>query len=129
MKPSEKIALALILFGLVLHTYTNVVEASDFSFGFWLWSMSPYAAGSALLWLFRQSQAAVGALILPAIMDAGTFYSVFVAPESSTAALGLLFMPLWNLVVFMPLGGGVGWWVGKRTRKISLSNKTMGPTR
>lgn len=41
MKPSEKIALALILFGLVLHTYTNVVEASDFSFGFWLWSISP----------------------------------------------------------------------------------------
>jgi hypothetical protein len=129
MKPSEKIAFALMLFGFVLHTYTNVVEASHFSLGFWLWAMSPYAAGGALLWLFRQPQAAVGALILPAFMDAGTFYSVFFSPENSTAALGLLLMPLWNLVVFIPLGGGVGWWVGKRMRETALSNKTMEPTR
>lgn len=129
MKLSEKIALALVLFGFVLHTYTNVVEASGFSFGFWLWALSPYVAGGALFWLFRQPQATVGALILPAFMDAGTFYSVFVAPEHSTAALGLLFVPLWNLVVFVPLGGGVGWWVGKRLRETALSNKTMEPTR
>lgn len=71
----------------------------------------------------------MGGLILAAIMDAGIFHSVFVAPESSTAPLGLLFMPLWNLVVFMPLGGGVGWWVGKRTREIARSSKPREPTR
>ena len=63
------------------------------------------------------------------MMDAGSFYSVFLSPHSSTAALGYIFVPLWNLVVFVPLGGLIGWWVGKRLRQRALSDKTNEPTR
>jgi hypothetical protein len=120
MKPIQIWAMLLITFGVALHTYTAFIEASSFSFGFWLWSLCPYIVGCVLLGLVHQSHAATGALILPAIMDAGTFYSVFIAPGSSTDALGLLFVPLWNLVVFVPLGGAVGWWVGKRLGENAL---------
>jgi hypothetical protein len=120
MKPIQISALLLVLFGFVLHTYTELVEASSFTVGFWLWSLSPYIVGGLLLVLARQPHAATGALVLPVIMDSITFYSVFVAPGGSTAALGLLFVPLWNLVIFVPLGGTVGWWVGKRLRENAL---------
>jgi hypothetical protein len=36
-------------------------------------------------------------------------YVVFVQPTGSTAALGLLFMPLWNLLLLGPIGLLVVW--------------------
>ena len=42
------------------------------------------------------------------------FYSAFIHPTSSTAALGLLFMPLWNLLFFAPVGALLGWLISKR---------------
>jgi hypothetical protein len=120
MKPIQLSALLLVLFGFVLHTYTELVETSSFFVGFWLWSLSPYIVGGLLLGLARQPHAATGALVLPAIMDAGNFYSMFVAPGSSTASLGIIFVPLWNLVIFVPIGGVIGWWVGRRLRENAL---------
>jgi hypothetical protein len=109
-------AYALLLFGVALHTYTNLVEAESPSLGWWLWPLAPYMAGALALFLFKRPHATAGALLIPAILDAGNFYSVFIHPASSTAALGMLFIPLWNLVVFVPLGGAVGWWVGHRIK-------------
>lgn len=120
MKTSCIVATALIVFGTVLHTYTWLVHASSFSIPFWLWSMSPYLVAGALLWLFHQPQAATGAVVIPPIFDAANFYSVFVAPESSTAGLGMIFVPMWNLLVFVPVGGGIGWWIGRRLRQRAL---------
>src|SRR4051812_24913556 len=116
MGTARIMAYALLLFGVVLHTYTNVVEAQSPSFGWWLWPLTPYIAGALVLLLFKRPQVTVGALLIPAILDAGIFYSLFIPPTNSTAALGLLFVPLWNLVVFVPVGGAIGWWVGHRTR-------------
>lgn len=41
--------------------------------------------------------------------DVFMHYSVFVAPKGSTAALGLLFMPLWNLLLIGPAGALLCW--------------------
>jgi hypothetical protein len=125
MRVARIMAYALLTFGAVLHTYTHLFESSSFSVGWWLWSLSPYIAG-LILFSFKWPQATVGALVVPAFLDAGNFYSVFIHPESSTAALGLMFIPLWNLVVFVPIGGAIGGWIGRRlhARASSMPSNT-----
>jgi len=56
---------------------------------------------------------------------------VFVNPQSSTAALGMLFVPILNIAVFVPLGAAVGWWVGRRIAMTTdmLSNTSLERTR
>lgn len=109
-------ALVLLTLGVVLHTYVWSVEASSFAIQLWLLALVPYAAGAILLLLFKRPHAAAGAMILPALLDIGTFYSVFIDPRGSTAALGLIFVPLWNIGIFAPIGAAIGWWVGYRIR-------------
>jgi len=104
----------LLLFGVTLHTYTNFFAIESPSLGWWLWPLTPYLAGAIMLFLFKRPHATAGALLIPAILDAGNYYSVFIHPTSSTAALGMLFVPLWNLLLFVPLGGAIGWWIGRR---------------
>jgi len=46
-------------------------------------------------------------------VDAWTYYEVFFHPKGSTAALALLWMPIWNPVLVVPIGAFVGWiWSG-----------------
>jgi hypothetical protein len=132
MRTARIMAYALLLYGAVLHTYTHVSSAASFSVGWWLWSLSPYIAGALILILFKRPHATVGALVIPALLDAGNYYSVFIRPESSTAGLGMLFIPFWNLVVFVPIGAAIGWFVGYRIRVTAQdvpSNKSLERTR
>ena len=131
MSPARLIALTLLLVGFVLHTFTWTVKSAHFAVGFWLLSLSPYIAGACLYFWARKPHAAAGALLLPALFDAGNYYSVFVNPQSSTAALGMLFVPILNIAVFVPLGAAVGWWVGRRIAMTTdmLSNTSLERTR
>jgi len=131
MTPSRVIALVLMLYGLVLHTFTWTVMASSFSLGFWLLSLSPYMASALLYFAFRRPHAAAGAVIPPAVLDAGAYYWAFVDPQSDMAGLGLLVVPIWNILLLAPIGAGIGWWVGRRiaTTKDTLSNKSLERTR
>jgi hypothetical protein len=132
MKIARVMTYALLLYGAVLHTYTHAVETESFSAGWWLWSLAPYIASGFFLLIFKRPHATVGALIVPALLDAGNFYSVFVHPESSTAALGMVFVPFWNLIVFAPVGTAVGWWVGHRVSATAAhmpSNTSLERTR
>ena len=52
--------------------------------------------------------------VLMVLVDAATFWSVFVAPQSSTAALGLLMAPLVNLFCLAPLSIALNAWLGRR---------------
>jgi len=117
------VALALLSVAILVHSYTAFFKADGgvggFVIGLWAWSLVPYGVGAALLFVFRNSPAAVGWLILPAFMDLMTYRSVFVSPQGSTAALGLLFAPLWNLVLLGPVGGVIGWLAGRRLRRRS----------
>lgn len=120
MKPIQYIALLLVLYGLILHTYIELAGLPSFSIGFWIWSLSPYIVGVLLLSLAHQPHATVGALILPVLFDTLNFYSLFfMPPGNSTSSLSLFFVPLWNLFIFTPIGGAIGWWVGKRSKENS----------
>lgn len=93
--------------GLLLHAWTAVVEAEGgpglFALGLFAWSSLPYLA-CLLIALPRWGRPWLGVCGAAAALcvDALTWYSVFVAPDGSTAALGLLVVPLVNLIVVVP---------------------------
>jgi hypothetical protein len=64
--------------------------------------------------------------VLPAIGDLLTHYAVFHNPQGSTAVIGLVAMPLWNLVLLMPAGGALGWLIDLRAHHAG-SNLTESP--
>ena len=95
------------LFGIALHVHiASKAEGgwSGFTLGLLLWSALPYVLCLlASLVAKRPVHAAVAAACC-LVLDALTYRSVFVSPTSSTAALGLLFTPLANLLVAAPVG-------------------------
>lgn len=111
-------AVTVASLGIALHGYISLFKADTgpnaFTLGLFSWSVVPYAICLlvALLgkrWPLLGLFGAAAALIA----DLNLYYSVFVAPDSSTAAIGLLFAPLINLVVFVPLGMLVGYGLGR----------------
>lgn len=102
----------LLVFGLSLHSFTALFKSAGgltgFSVGLWAWSLLPYAAGAFALLRARRPLAACGWLIPSAIADTIAYNDVFFHPEASTAGLGLLFTPIWNLVAFGPIGSVIG---------------------
>lgn len=57
------------------------------------------------------------AAVLVFAIDVWMHLEIFVFPSSSTAALGLLFMPLWNLVLVIPVSYLVGSLISKKIAK------------
>lgn len=105
-------------FGVLLHLYTVAFRTDGtgrgivdllFLVGFLLWSCLPYLIWIIVAILKEQPKPALGAILGTLAFDLYVHFSVFVAPESSTAALGLLFAPLWNLILFGPLGAVISW--------------------
>ena len=113
---AKTMTLALCGAGVALHLYTAVFKAEGglgavaFLIGLLLWSCTPYAI-AALLARGRHAVWGLGAAAACLAADLFMHYSVFVAPKGSTAALGLLFMPLWNLLVVGPAGALLCWLV------------------
>ncbi len=110
----QQFALAAILCGGVgLHAYIALFESAKvatlFNAGLFSWSCLPYGAALALALLTRRPWAGIVAAALVLLVDVWTYYAVFVRPKGSTAALALLWMPLWNLIIVVPLGAAIGW--------------------
>ena len=101
---ARHLAGALILAGVLLHSFAHGILATHFHAGFWLWSLAPYLLVAALRAWRMSARSAACALIMPLMADIYVFHSVFIAPASSTAALGLVAMPLWNLLLLIPVG-------------------------
>lgn len=107
---------ALVLCGVVLHLKTAFWESSDpwsgFSIGLLLWSLLPYLvvelAGRKSSW------GALCAVVAVFLSDLYVHLGVFVWPDSSTAPLGLVAMPLWNLVLLVPVSFLAGYFIEKR---------------
>jgi hypothetical protein len=124
MKRSTAAATLFDSVGLCLVTYVHVVKANEFDLGYFLISSAPYLIGIAIL-LMRLPQAAIGALLFPLLLEIGAYYSVFVSPKSSTASLIYAVLPFLNLGLFVPIGGGIGWWIGKRFRANERGNRLI----
>ena len=101
-------ALTIIVAGMLLHTYTGFFktdgEISFFTLKVIGLSWLPYLVCLVFAIAIRNPLIPLCGTILPFILDLMMYDSVFIHPTSSTAAIGLLFMPLWNLVLFMPIG-------------------------
>ena len=99
--------------GVLLHAYQALVASSGantaFAFGLFLWSTVPFAIAAVMDRLgvnrFRAAAFAWASLLGSVYMH----FAVFVQPTGSTAALGLLFMPLWNLLLIGPAGLLAAW--------------------
>ena len=120
MHPSLLLTIAA---GCLLHLYTFAFKAeggwSLFVVGLFAFSLTPYAVAAMLARFGRMASSALGFAAGALIGDLYMHYSVFIAPKGSTAALGLLFMPLWNLLVIGPGGALIGWAIARFTDKRS----------
>jgi hypothetical protein len=109
----KRFALLCSMAGVALHLYTVTFQAEgSFSFflaGLFLWSCAPYAVALGLLLMAKKPVLAAGYAAASFGLDVFMFVSVFVWHSSSTAALGLLAMPFWNLVMFGPAGAFIAW--------------------
>ena len=114
MPPSLLLTIAA---GCLLHLYTFAFKAdggwSLFVVGLFAFSLTPYAVAAILARFGRVASGALGFAAGALIGDVYMHYFVFIAPKGSTAALGLLFMPLWNLLILGPVGALVGWAIAR----------------
>ena len=64
-----------------------------------------------------------------AAIDLLNAYSVFIAPTSSTAALNLIWIPFWNLILICPIGLLVGKAIAERIaeRNLTPQSRADGP--
>jgi len=93
---------------------------STFLIGLFVWSSVPYLACLAISRLVGPDYGFYG--VLACLLGSGlTYHSVFVNPTSSTAAIGLLFSPMVNLLIFLP----IGMLLGHLNRK--LSEQSLAP--
>lgn len=93
----------VLLVAVALHLYENVAKASGFSYGWFLWALSPYVLVLALSCVPDIKIAALAGGVLALLVDGWTHYEVFVEPKGSTAALALIWMPIWNTLLFVPI--------------------------
>ncbi len=115
-------AVMVALLGIALHGYISLFKAADgpnaFTLGLLAFSVVPYVV-CLLVTLMGKGQPLVGLFgaVAALVMSGITYHSVFTAPSSSTAAIGLLFVPLVNLLVAVPAGMLVGlglrWWLAR----------------
>jgi hypothetical protein len=115
------IVYALCLGGLILHLKTAFWESAEpfdsFSLKLLLGSLIPYVC----IIIFRKaSYGALCATIVVFLFDLFMHLEAFVWPSSSTAALGLLFMPIWNTVFFVPLSFLAGYFIQERINKKNI---------
>lgn len=79
----------------------------------------PYAVCLVVLYLSRSGMPGALGVSIAFALDALTHYDVFVNPKGSTAALGLIFVPLWSALIFSPAVMLVAWLVIRRRRQLS----------
>ena len=78
-----------------------------------LWSWLPYLLALLLLLWLRNPIMPLCGVLGPFALDMLAYYAVFIDRHpSSTAALALLFAPLWSLIVLEPIGLLIGWPIG-----------------
>lgn len=110
---------AIVAMGAVLHAFECFGRPNDAAFAFFFWGSTPYVLCLLIssLGTLRAAPVVGGALAL--VVDALVHFEVFVGPPSLTAALLLVFAPLWNNLVIVPVGTIVAWFfVRRRSRSV-----------
>ncbi len=104
--PIGPMMLGLLALAVAFHVYEALSEwtPSLFSFGVLVWSLTPYAAAVVIAAVTRRPLLGIVPVSLALLLDLYTLIVVRYVSHSSTAALAFLAVPLWNLVLVVPLG-------------------------
>ena len=91
-----------------LHAYESFIHSS--AGPLWaVWSFTPYALCLVISASPATRTPALAAAVMALAFDAVAHYDVFVNPRGSTVGPALLFIPLWNTIVLVPLATFVAW--------------------
>jgi hypothetical protein len=102
--------LATCALAVALHAYETIFhDLNFFMVGTFLWSLAPYAVCLVVAALSASAIPAAAGAITALLFDLNAHNLVFVNPTSSTAGLALLFVPLWNLLVYSPAAMLIAW--------------------
>jgi hypothetical protein len=106
-------SLFLVVGGAVaLHAYEALLRTGgDPSLAFFLWPLAPYVLCLVVAAVSASWIPPLAGAITALLFDLNAHNAVFVHPTSSTAGLALLFVPLWNLLVFSPLAMLAAWFI------------------
>jgi len=107
--------IAVVTLAAVLHAIECFAEGpSNAGVAFYIWGMAPYGLCLAIscIGTVRAAPAAGGALALA--VDVLVHREVFMAPQGSTSAMLLIFVPFWNNLVLVPAGTIVAWLILRR---------------
>jgi len=108
--------------GLLLHGYTVFFRPESGIESYWLfllymWIAAPYVltivVQIATRWVVGPLVAMVGLLVI----DVWMHFTVFVSSKEPTAALTFLGLPVWNMILVVPLGLVLGWGIERSIRK------------
>ena len=111
------VTLALIAAAFALHGYEGYSGTEDFPAVFFAWSMGPYVLLLAVSSLKPLRAPSIAGAAIALAFDALIHYQVFVHPTSSTAAIALLFAPIWNALVFIPIAVAMAWQAARKRKE------------
>ena len=99
--------LSLLVVSAAFHAYVALTEWTDFAWGVGMlvWAMVPFLAAALVTFISRRTSLGVIPGITALVLDVWLVYSVHTS-TSSTAVIAYLWMPLWNLILVVLLGGG-----------------------
>lgn len=123
--PFSVLPLLPIALGMALHAWTALFEGADdggrvFRVLLFAWACSPYLA-CLVAWMRGHRVFAMIAATGCLVVDASVYHDVFVAPTSSTAALGLFFAPAVNWIIVLPIAAGIACLIARLSRRRSAA--------
>jgi hypothetical protein len=117
--PARRAALTLAVTGLAFASGTTLMAAgfAPGALGFALWAAVPYVLLIVLTRAVRNGWALVWGAAAVVLAEVYIRAQVFLFPRSSTAALALIFSPLYLSLGALPAGLGAGWLGGQLWRR------------
>lgn len=106
----------LVALGVVLHAYEQAQGSGSISVLWFSWALLPYAVCLVAATLPATRVPSIAGATVVLLLDLWVYYDVFVHPMGSTAALALVFIPLWSTLVFAPLVMFLAWLAGRCIR-------------
>lgn len=97
-----------VALGAALQIYIAIAEVGQLT-GFFFWALAPYVLLAVLAFRMKKHFKLVLGAAVALVVDYFTFQKVFINPTSSTAAIALIWMPLWTVIFFIPAAILFGW--------------------
>jgi len=105
-----------------LHGYEQLAKAASPKLTWFLWAMMPYALCVIVMFFSNSATPALLGSCVALGFDVLAHHDVFVDPRGSPAALALLFVPLWNTLIFAPAAMLISWAVIRRRGQLDRAN-------